>query len=272
MQVSKKMLALGGIAAVTLAAAPAFAHHSFAMFDNQKNVTLDGTVKEFQWTNPHAWILLNGRFDYRKAISVECDAMPEVPECTERRHMRKLGGFRKLPKSGHELRAGGPLPHESASFAFNPVERSFLFDTLLGQNLHWKFALASFGSRFADGLDGADKALRIPRQADGCAELHDGLVVLGRLQSIEHGLRSRCEFFPPGARCDICPVREPSAQYPQHISVDDARKQRMKTIPAGRFGTREEFGRACAFLCSVHAGYITGQNWLMDGGAYPGTF
>lgn len=58
----------------------------------------------------------------------------------------------------------------------------------------------------------------------------------------------------------------------QHISVDDARKQRMKTIPAGRFGTREEFGRACAFLCSVHAGYITGQNWLMDGGAYPGTF
>jgi 3-oxoacyl-[acyl-carrier protein] reductase len=46
----------------------------------------------------------------------------------------------------------------------------------------------------------------------------------------------------------------------------------MKAIPAGRFGTRDEFGRACAFLCSVHAGYITGQNWLIDGGAYPGTF
>jgi 3-oxoacyl-[acyl-carrier protein] reductase len=58
----------------------------------------------------------------------------------------------------------------------------------------------------------------------------------------------------------------------QHLSVDDARKQRMKTIPAGRFGSRDEFGRACAFLCSVHAGYITGQNWLIDGGAYPGTF
>jgi 3-oxoacyl-[acyl-carrier protein] reductase len=58
----------------------------------------------------------------------------------------------------------------------------------------------------------------------------------------------------------------------QNISVDDARKLRMKTIPAGRFGNRDEFGRACAFLCSVHAGYITGQNWLIDGGAYPGTF
>ena len=58
----------------------------------------------------------------------------------------------------------------------------------------------------------------------------------------------------------------------QNISVDEARQQRMATIPARRFGTSDEFGRACAFLCSVHAGYITGQNWLIDGGAYPGTY
>ena len=43
-------------------------------------------------------------------------------------------------------------------------------------------------------------------------------------------------------------------------------------IPSGRFGTIEEFGDACAFLCSAQAGFITGQNLLMDGGAYPGTF
>ncbi len=42
--------------------------------------------------------------------------------------------------------------------------------------------------------------------------------------------------------------------------------------PAGRYGTAEEFGAACAFLCSAHAGYIVGQNLLLDGGAYPGTF
>ena len=42
--------------------------------------------------------------------------------------------------------------------------------------------------------------------------------------------------------------------------------------PAGRFGTIDEFGAACAFLCSVHAGYVVGQNLLLDGGQYPGTF
>jgi 3-oxoacyl-[acyl-carrier protein] reductase len=43
-------------------------------------------------------------------------------------------------------------------------------------------------------------------------------------------------------------------------------------IPAQRFGTPEEFGELCAFLCSAQASYITGQNFLIDGGAYPGTY
>lgn len=55
-------------------------------------------------------------------------------------------------------------------------------------------------------------------------------------------------------------------------TIDAVMEARRKQNPAGRFGTAEEFGAMCAFLCSVHAGYITGQNILMDGGAYPGTF
>jgi len=47
---------------------------------------------------------------------------------------------------------------------------------------------------------------------------------------------------------------------------------RREANPARRFGTIEEFGDACAFLCSAQAGYITGQNLLLDGGSYPGTF
>ena len=58
----------------------------------------------------------------------------------------------------------------------------------------------------------------------------------------------------------------------RNISVEEARAERLTTIPAGRFGTIEDFGTACAFLCSQQASYITGQNWLVDGGLYPGTF
>ncbi|WP_343735188.1 SDR family oxidoreductase [Acidovorax sp.] len=55
-------------------------------------------------------------------------------------------------------------------------------------------------------------------------------------------------------------------------SVQEVRSAQQAQIPAGRYGTAEEFGAICAFLCSVQAGYMTGQNVLADGGAYPGTF
>jgi 3-oxoacyl-[acyl-carrier protein] reductase len=55
-------------------------------------------------------------------------------------------------------------------------------------------------------------------------------------------------------------------------SAEELRKLRTEANPAGRFGTIEEFGDACAYLCSAQAGFITGQNLLMDGGGYPGTF
>ena len=55
-------------------------------------------------------------------------------------------------------------------------------------------------------------------------------------------------------------------------SVAELTKVRSDANPAKRFGTTEEFGDACAFLCSARAGFITGQNLLMDGGAFPGAF
>ncbi len=55
-------------------------------------------------------------------------------------------------------------------------------------------------------------------------------------------------------------------------SIDEIVAARAAVPPARRLGTSAEFGAACAFLCSVHAGYITGQNVLIDGGNYPGTF
>ena len=55
-------------------------------------------------------------------------------------------------------------------------------------------------------------------------------------------------------------------------SLDAVMDARRRLNPTQRFGTPAEFGAACAWLCSAHAGYITGQNLLIDGGAFPGTF
>ena len=55
-------------------------------------------------------------------------------------------------------------------------------------------------------------------------------------------------------------------------SVEAMIDKRRAGIPAQRMGTADEFGAFCAFLCSAQAGYLTGQNILLDGGAYPGTF
>jgi 3-oxoacyl-[acyl-carrier protein] reductase len=52
----------------------------------------------------------------------------------------------------------------------------------------------------------------------------------------------------------------------------EARAQRIASIPAKRIGRPDEFGAACAFLCSTHAGFITGHNLLIDGGAFPAAF
>jgi len=56
------------------------------------------------------------------------------------------------------------------------------------------------------------------------------------------------------------------------VSAALAAQRAREQIPAQRFGEPAEFGQTCAFLCSTHAGYITGQNILLDGGAYPGAF
>lgn len=55
-------------------------------------------------------------------------------------------------------------------------------------------------------------------------------------------------------------------------TAEELARARAEANPAKRFGTPHEFGDACAYLCSAQAGFITGQNFLLDGGAYPGTF
>ena len=65
---------------------------------------------------------------------------------------------------------------------------------------------------------------------------------------------------------------ETAAAKNRGITLEEQMAERAASIPAGRFGDPSEFGDACAYLCSAQAGFVTGQNFLIDGGLYPGTF
>ena len=105
----------------------------------------------------------------------------------------------------------------------------------------------------------------------------------GARAGLEH-LRGRRR--PPGRRGE-CHHQQSAAGRVRHrpAAIDpgrggeaqehqrgEAKAERIASVPAERIGDPAEFGAACAFLCSAQAGYITGQNLVIDGGAFPGAF
>ena len=96
-----------------------------------------------------------------------------------------------------------------------------------------------------------------------------GLARQGRLASANVTINN---LLPGVFDTDRLRVTTAGAAAKSGQTVDDLLDKRRATVPAARFGTAEEFGAVCAFMCSVHAGYLTGQNILLDGGAYPGAF
>ncbi len=96
-----------------------------------------------------------------------------------------------------------------------------------------------------------------------------GLARQGRLASANVTLNN---LLPGVFDTDRLRVTVQGAAAKSGQSIEAVLDKRRATVPAARFGTAHEFGAVCAFLCSAHAGYLTGQNILLDGGAYPGTF
>ncbi len=89
-------------------------------------------------------------------------------------------------------------------------------------------------------------------------------------QVAEHGVTIN-NLLPGSFDTDRLRANVEAAANSAGESLEVALARRAERIPARRFGDPDEFGAACAYLCSLQASYITGQNWLIDGGAYPGT-
>ncbi len=90
-------------------------------------------------------------------------------------------------------------------------------------------------------------------------------------KTVEHGVTIN-NLLPGQFDTDRLRKTTESAAAKLGKSFAELHAQRQMAIPARRFGTAEEFGQFCAFLCSAQASYFTGQNVLLDGGAYPGTY
>ena len=93
-----------------------------------------------------------------------------------------------------------------------------------------------------------------------------GFVAGTSRQVAEHGVAIN-NLLPGIHATDRADSLDGGVAKAQEISLDEARAQREATIPARRYGTPEEFGAMCAFLCSDHSGFIIGQNIVLDGGA-----
>jgi len=95
--------------------------------------------------------------------------------------------------------------------------------------------------------------------------------VAGTSRQVAHSGVTMNNMLPGIHATDRADALDGNVARQKNISVDEARAEREKTIPARRYGTPEEFGAMCAFLCSAHAGFIIGQNILLDGGGVNST-
>lgn len=94
----------------------------------------------------------------------------------------------------------------------------------------------------------------------------------GVAREVAHANVTINNILPGVFDTDRIKVATTKAAEMQGISMDEAVKRRLAAVPAGRLGTPDEFGKLCAFVASAHAGYLTGQNFLIDGGSFRGTF
>ena len=107
---SVRLMVMGAAAAVSLVAAPALAHHSFAMYDLKKTVTLKGEVKEFHWTNPHTFIDLTVMEGGKPVVyELESQQVRLMTRSGWKRDSLKAGD--KVEVAIHPLRDGGKGGH-----------------------------------------------------------------------------------------------------------------------------------------------------------------
>ena len=119
----KNLLACAALVGASLAATAAVAHHSFAMFDRTRSVTVSGTVREFQWTNPHAYIQLTSRDSAGRPVEYSLEMGAPMYLYARGWRPRTLRPGTQISVELHPLRSGEPggVVLEVSDAAGNPI-------------------------------------------------------------------------------------------------------------------------------------------------------
>ena len=170
--------------------------------------------------------------------------------------------------------AGGPPPGEFSQFSLDDWRRAIEANMLTPIALIGATIQGMMGRGFGRVINITSYSVRMPipslELSNGARAGLTGAVAALARRSAPHNVTIN-NLLPGPFDTDRVRGNWSRAAEVSGRSMEDVARDSVRSIPARRLGTTEEFGATCAFLASAHAGFITGQNILLDGGAYPGT-
>ena len=169
--------------------------------------------------------------------------------------------------------AGGPPPGDFKDFSLDDWRKAVEWNMITPIALIKSTVYGMMDRKWGRILNITSQSVKAPiaslELSNGArAGLTGAIAVIAR-RAVRHNVTIN-NILPGPFETDRLRGSTIKAAEQQGIPVEKAMEMRKAGVPAGRFGQPEEFGAAAAFMCSGHAGFITGQNLLLDGGIFPG--
>ena len=170
--------------------------------------------------------------------------------------------------------AGGPPPGDFKDFSLDDWRKAVEWNMITPLALIKATVYGMMDRKFGRILNITSQSVKAPiaslELSNGARAGLTGAVAVMARRAVRHNVTIN-NILPGPFETDRLRGSTIKAAQQQGIPVEKAMENRKAGVPAGRFGQPEEFGAAAAFMCSAHAGFMTGQNILLDGGIYPGT-
>jgi 3-oxoacyl-[acyl-carrier protein] reductase len=169
--------------------------------------------------------------------------------------------------------AGGPPPGDFKDFSLDDWRKAVEWNMITPLALIKATVYGMMDRRFGRIVNITSQSVKAPiaslELSNGARAGLTGAIAVMARRAVKHNVTIN-NILPGPFETDRLRGSTRKMADLQGISFEAAMEQRKSHVPAGRFGTPAEFGHAAAFLCSAHAGFITGQNLLLDGGIFPG--